>query len=271
MVTTEFPTLLEAVGMYLGSFKTQADREDEHRELFRFVQWCGPDRLFSEIEPPAIGGYADQVAGTGTTPQAGERLQIVRKFLTYAKKKGLTEINLATHVRIRRSKSSTRKVVTGNTQNQIELTSDGYNRLMEQVKKLKAERAPLAIEIKKAAADKDVRENAPLEAAREQLGHIESRIRDIENTLSSAVIMNSSKRGRVRMAKIGTQVSVKDLGTGRKSTFTLVDRAEANPLEGKISDISPLGKVLLGRSVGQEVEAETPRGKALYRILKVCK
>ena len=75
----------------------------------------------------------------------------------------------------------------------------------------------------------------------------------------------------MQTAKIGTQVSVKDLGTGRKSTFTLVDRAEANPLEGKISDISPLGKVLLGRSVGQEVEAETPRGKALYRILKVRK
>ena len=271
MASIEFPTLLEAAGLYLGSFKTQVDRQGEHRELFRFIQWCGPDRLFSEIGPPEIGGYAGQVAGTGTTPQAAERLQIVRKFLAYARKKGLTEVNLAQHVRIRRSKTSARKAAIGEAQDQIELTSDGYNRMQEQVNKLRAERAPLANEIKKAAADKDVRENVPLAAAREQLGHIEGRIRDIEKTLNTAVIIDPSRKGRVQTARIGTRVSVKDLGSGRESTFTLVDRAEANAMEGKISDVSPLGKVLLGRSVGQEVEAEAPRGKALYRILKVRK
>ena len=271
MASTEITTLLEAAGLYFGSFKTQVDREGEHRELFRFVQWCGPDRQFSEIQPPEIGDYADQVAGSGTTPQAAERLQIVRKFLSYARKKGLTEVNLAQHVRIRRSKTAARKAATGEAQEQIELTSEGYNRLLEQVNKLKAERGPIANEIKKAAADKDVRENAPLDAAREQLGHIESRIRGIENTLNTAVIIDSSRRGRAKTASIGTRISVKELGTGRETTITLVDRVEANPLEGKISDVSPLGKALLGRSVGQEVEADTPRGKALYRILKVRK
>ena len=88
--------LLEAVGTYIGSLKGSDD--SVQRELRRFVKWCGPDRDLTGIAPSLIGDYADSVAGTGTTPQASERLQVVRKFLTYAKKKGIIDINLAQHV-----------------------------------------------------------------------------------------------------------------------------------------------------------------------------
>ena len=69
----------------------------------------------------------------------------------------------------------------------VELTREGLVRLQDELEKLKAERGPLAAQIRRAAADKDVRENVPLEAAREQLGHTESRIRTIEGTLTAAV------------------------------------------------------------------------------------
>ena len=68
MEPTESMTLLQAVGIYASSGKAGDNDEELHRELYKFVNWCGPDRAFAEISAPAIGEYADQVAGTGTTP-----------------------------------------------------------------------------------------------------------------------------------------------------------------------------------------------------------
>ncbi len=65
------------------------------------------------------------------------------------------------------------------------------------------------------------------------------------------------------------RVAVKDLNSGKQTSYTLVSATEANPLEGRISDASPLGKALMGHVEGQEVESDTPRGKIQYRISKV--
>jgi transcription elongation factor GreA len=262
-------TLLEAVGLYVVGFKAKVDHQEVHKELYRFVHWCGPDRILSKITPPEIGDYADQVGGTGTTPQARSRLQIVRAFLSYARKKGLIERNLAQHVRIRKSRTGSGRGQVRDAADRIELTQEGHAALVTELDKLRADRGPLAIQIRSAAADKDVRENVPLEAAREQLGLVESRIRDIEATLETAVVADPSKRNRTRMVKVGTRVSVKDVSSGREASYTLVHRSEAKPLEGKISDVSPMGKALLGATAGQEVEAKTPRGITRFRVMKV--
>lgn len=260
-------TLLEVVGVYVGSLKENDDAT--HKELYRFVNWCGPERQFSQMVPSLIGGYADSVAGTGTTPLAAERLQVVRKFLTYARKKGIIDVNLAQHVRVR--KARTRKGAGGQVVNgdQVELTSQGHKRLVTQLAELKGQRAPLALEIQKAAADKDVRENSPLEAAREQLGQVEGRIRDIESTLLKAVVIDESGKTKSLTVRRGTAIWVQDVESGKKFRYTVVDASEANPLESKISDVSPLGKVFLGRQAGQQVTAETPRGTVEYKILEI--
>ena len=257
--------LLETVGTYIGSLKSSDD--SVQRELRRFVTWCGPDKDLANIAPSVIGDYADSVAGTGTTPQAGERLQVVRKFLSYAKKKGIIDVNLAQHVRIR--KSRTKKGGPGVAlKDRIQLTFDGNAQLVTQLEELKSQRAPMAKEIQKAAADKDVRENAPLEAAREQLGQLESRILEIERTLSKVVIIDSD--GVVsKVVRLGTAVWLQDSETGRKSRYTVVSASEANPMDSKISDVSPLGKALLGQRADQIVMAETPRGTMRYRILQI--
>ena len=263
-------TLQEAVGQYQNSIKPKDNQDQIHKELFRFAHWCGRDRVLSGLSPAEIGEYADKVEGAGTTPLAAERLQVVRKFLSYASRKGLTERNLAKHVRIRKSKARLGKGV-GETQDVVELTADGHAKLTAELERLRAERGPLAQQIHRAAADRDVRENAPLEAAREQLGHVESRIRSIETALMSAVIVGAPSGRRALTVRVGTRVSVKDLNTGRETKLTLVGRAEADPLEGKISDVSPLGQALVGRSASQEVEADTPRGRVRYRITKVTR
>lgn len=260
-------TLLSAVGVYVGSLKETDDTV--HNELRRFVGWCGPDRVLTGIAPSVIGGYADSVAGTGTTPLAAERLQVVRKFLTYAKKKGMIEINLAQHVRIR--KPRVRKTAGGQAvdRDAVGLTPEGHAQLVTQLDELKSQRAPLAVEIQKAAADKDVRENSPLEAAREQLGQVEARIREIEATLLKAVILDPKNPKEVVVVSLGTVVWVQDVESGRKSRYTVVSASEANPMDSKISDVSPLGKAFLGKLKGGEAQAETPRGTVRYKILGV--
>ena len=262
-------SLLEAAGLYVGTLKKDGIHQEAERELFRFVKWCGPGKSFSDITPPEIGEYGNQMAGTGTSPLVAERLQVVRGFLLYAKKKGFTERSLAQHLRIRKPKTRASKTRVQGLQESVELTADGHAQLRAELEKLKAQRGPIAVQIRKAAADKDVRENVPLEAAREQLGHVESRIRSIESTLEYAVIIGSTPRDSAQIVKLGARVFVKDLNTGRENSYTLVDRSEAQPAKGKISDVSPLGNTLVGHFPGQEVEVETPGGKTRYRILKV--
>jgi transcription elongation factor GreA len=259
-------TVLQAVGSFIGTIKRDGeDLQAVQRDLNRFVQWCGPDRRLAELSPPEMGEYAEQIGSAGN---AAERVQIVKSFLSYARKRRLIDGNLAQHVRVRRSKSSSRRAQTAVSAEPVELTREGLSRLQDELKRLKAERAPLAAQIRRAAADKDVRENVPLEAAREQLGHTESRIRTIESTLTVAVVIDSSGAASKRV-QLGAQVSVRDVDSRRETTYTLVSATEANPLEGRISDASPLGKALLRRYVGEQIDVETPRGKTRYSILKV--
>ena len=258
-------TVLQAVGSFIGTIKADEDLQAAQRDLNRFVQWCGPDRRLTELKPPEIGEYAEQLGAAGS---AAERLPIIKSFLSYARKKKLIHDNLAQHVRVRKSRSSSRRAQTPVSVETIELTREGLVRLQDELERLKAERAPLAAQIRRAAADKDVRENVPLEAAREQLGHTESRIRTIESTLTVAVVIDSSGAASKRV-QLGAQVSVRDVNSSRETTYTLVSATEANPLEGRISDASPLGKALLRRYVGDQVEVQTPRGRTRYNILKV--
>lgn len=269
MESSDTLTLMQAVGLYLESYKGKPVQEATHRELIRFIQWCGPEREISGINPSEIGDYADNVGGTGTRPMAADRLQVVRGFLSYARKRGLTERNLAQHVRIRKSKSRISADSKRQDQKVIQLTAEGHASLVKQLEKLKSERAPLAVQIQKAAADKDVRENAPLEAAREQLGLVESKIRELEDQLKNAVIMDRNMVKVSRTVKLGMRVSVKELDSGRETSYTLVSQTESNPLNKKISDVSPLGKALLGMAVGQEVTVDTPRGMLKYKVTKV--
>lgn len=271
METHDTLSLIQAIGLYVDSTRSKAVDETAHRELFRFVQWCGPDKPLVEISPSEIGAYAESIGGSGTSPMAADRLQVVRGFLTFAKKKGFTEKNLATHVRIRKSK--TRGVANGSGANPniVELTAEGFANLTTTLEKLKGDRGPLALQIQKAAADKDVRENAPLEAAREQLGLVESRIRDIEGELKNAVVMDGKKRGASRTVRLGAKVRIKDLSNNKETSYQLVSRTEANPMENKISDVSPIGKVLLGSSVDDEITFESPRGTMNYRVVRVSR
>ncbi len=269
MESNENCTLLDALGLYASTPKTKNDHPEAQKQLLRFVSWCGADRAIADIRPSEIGEYGERTVGTGGGAQIVERLQEVKKFLSFAKKKGLIQQNLSQHLRIRKSKARVLASASSSQQNTVELTHEGHVGLVNELDRLKAERVPIASEIRRAAADKDVRENVPLEAAREQLGHVESRIRQIESTLLEAVVVNPARRGENQTVRLGAHVLLKDLDSGRETKYTLVGASEAKPLEGKISDVSPVGKAMLRRSAGHEIEVNTPRGKLRYRIVRV--
>ena len=83
------------------------------------------------------------------------------------------------------------------------------------------------------------------------------------------MVRRAATGAEAKVVSVGSRVVLKDVGTGRETKYLVVSAREANPLDSKISDASPVGKALMGRAAGDEIDVETPRGKLRYRIDKV--
>ena len=112
----------------------------------------------------------------------------------------------------------------------------------------------------------DLSENAEYHQAREDQGAAEERIAHLEQILKNAVVMDKHHSGTV---EVGTTVIVVKKGGKEERTFTLVGSEEADSLNGRISNESPLGSALLGKKAGESVTAETPKGSVEYTIKKI--
>lgn len=239
------------------------ERPRSQQEIHKFVRWYGEERELSELTIPEVANYAEQT--TSTTTEAAEKLGIVKTFLAYGYKQGLTRANLAVHIKVKKTSSKSLHSSKRRSKATVVLTNQGYADLKAQLATLKNERPRIAEELRKAAADKDFRENAPLDAAREYQGQLEARIREMESTLRMATVMNKQQAGGVAV-DVGDRVVLRDLASGEALDYTLVDAREANPLEGKLSHTSPMGQALLGRQRGDKVEVKAPAGILHYQI-----
>lgn len=243
---------------------------DGHQEIGRFIAWFGRDRYVRELTPAQVADYAQQVGlGGGDSTQ---RLTPVKGFLGFLKDEGWVETGLAAHLRVPRSRRSTAgrsgRASAANA-SATQLSKEGYERLQEQVESLKGERVRVLEDIKRAMADKDFRENAPLDAAKERQAQVESRIRELEESLASAEIISAKASAGQQRVTMGTKVTLKDLGSGRKVLYTLVDMREADVASGKISTQSPVGQALLEKRVGDEVEVSVPKGTVRFTVEKI--
>jgi transcription elongation factor GreA len=122
--------------------------------------------------------------------------------------------------------------------------------------------------MRRAAADKDFRENAPLDAAREQKGHIDGRIRELEETLKLAAIIDGTRETSLKVI-VGDKVTLKDEACGETVCYTIVSTRETDPTNGKISHHSPIGKAVLGKAQGEKVEIVAPLGRIKFLIISV--
>jgi len=258
-------SLDEAASRFLATLSPE-EKAANQSEIYRFVRWYGRERPLARVTAPEVGNYAERLSLSDT--DYAKKLELVRAFLVYAKKAGWTSTNLATHLKIRKGKSALRSSVRLGSPEAVHLTSEGYAELEAELTALKVKRLEAIDEIRKAAADKDFRENAPLEAARQQRGQIEGRIRELEGTLKLAIIIGAKGKSTLK-ASVGDTVLLRDPASGEELRYTLVSPREVDPTKGKISDASPIGKAIIGKSQGEWIEISVPAGKLRYEIKQI--
>ncbi len=149
---------------------------------------------------------------------------------------------------------------------QFYLTKEGVAELKTELEELIAERGPIAERIKTAREFGDLSENAEYNSARQEQERVENRISEIENILLNVEVIKKPKGDSV--VQLGSTVKLKD-GGGKSKEFQVVGTVEADPLNGKISDESPIGQALLGKKEGDEVEIKTPAETATYKIADI--
>ena len=256
-------TLSECATDFIADLPPE-ERDGSRQELNKFIRWCGTDRPICELAAIAVSNYAESV-NSGSVDVAKVTTS-VRAFLIYAKKEGLTSTNLSVHLRVKKTAPSRGHSAKGKPVTST-MTSEGYEELKAELVALQKDRPKLSEDIRKAAADKDFRENAPLEAARERQGMVESRIRQLEAMLKTSVV--SDERPSDVMVALGSKVTIHDLSDDEKMCYTLVNPNEASPLKGKLSAASPIGKAMLGHKQGDVVEVTAPVKKLHYKIVLI--
>jgi transcription elongation factor GreA len=151
----------------------------------------------------------------------------------------------------------------------VYITQEGKKKLEEELQYLTTvRRKEVADAIKSAKEEGDLSENSAYDEAKLAQGFLEGRVQTIQSQLRNAVIIQDSNGSKNGVINIGATVTVEEEGFGEE-TYQIVGSAEADPLEGKISNESPIGQALLGAKIGDSVSAATPGGEVVFKILKV--
>ena len=150
----------------------------------------------------------------------------------------------------------------------VPMLAEGHRALTDEVKRLKTVERPAVIDaIEEARAHGDLSENAEYHAAKERQGHIEANIAEIEDRLSRALIIDPTTLSGEKVV-FGATVTLVD-EDDKEVRYQLVGQQEADARVGRISYNSPLGRALIGREVGDEVEVTTPAGDRYYEVAKI--
>ena len=151
----------------------------------------------------------------------------------------------------------------------VPMTAGGFNRLQEELKRLKTVDRPAIIRaIAEAREHGDISENAEYHAARERQSFIEGRVLELEDKIARAEIIDVSKLSG-KVVKFGATVTLADEETDEETVYQIVGEDEANIGEGRLSVTSPLARALIGKAIGESVEVTTPRGARAYEVVKV--
>ena len=154
---------------------------------------------------------------------------------------------------------------------QTVITDEGLKKLEAELDELNTvKRKEVAEKIKVALGYGDLSENSEYDEAKNEQAIIEGRIAEIENQLKNVRVLDETEIG-TESVHIGSTITVTEKGSKVKETYRIVGSTEADPLGGKISDESPIGKALLGHRKGEEVEVETPGGVIVLKVVDITK
>ncbi|MBO0587027.1 transcription elongation factor GreA [Sporosarcina sp. E16_8] len=155
------------------------------------------------------------------------------------------------------------------TEKKFPMTASGKQKLEEELDFLKSVKRKEVVErIKIARSHGDLSENSEYDSAKEDQGFLEGKIVSIESMIRNAVIITADELNTDEV-RLGKTVTFKELPDGDEETYTIVGSAEANPIEGLISNDSPIAKALIGRSKGDQVKINTPGGEMSVTILDI--
>ncbi|MDD4649072.1 MAG: transcription elongation factor GreA [Desulfoplanes sp.] len=150
----------------------------------------------------------------------------------------------------------------------IPISVEGFAKVQKELEELKSERPAIVLAIKEAREEGDLRENAGYDAARERQGMLEAKINFIESRIPRFNIIDLKTLGGDTVT-FGATVTLEDIDTGGKKTYTLLGPDEADTAHGTISVLSPVGLALLDKQAGDEVIVDAPRGKIEYEIISI--
>ena len=151
------------------------------------------------------------------------------------------------------------------------LTHAGMEKMEQELIELKTvKRHEVAQKIKETRAQGDLSENAEYDAAKEEQGTIEARIAELEITLRNAQVIDTDESSLDKVA-LGNTVVLYDSEFDENITYTIVGSTEADPMQGLISNESPVGAAVLGAAVGDEVEVVTPGGVSTFKVLEISR
>ena len=149
-------------------------------------------------------------------------------------------------------------------------TRASYARYIEELNRLRSEDLPAVSRAKlTAAAEGDLSENAEYDAAKDAQGHLEAKIAQLEDLVSSARLLDESNIDTSKVS-ILAKVTIKNKKNGASVTYTLVSEEEADLKAGKISTMSPIGKGLLGKKIGDVALIKTPAGEMEFEVIKIA-
>ena len=149
------------------------------------------------------------------------------------------------------------------------MTEEGKHKLEQELEDLRLKRLPEVINrIKIARSYGDLSENSEYESAKDEQAFVEGRISQIETMLQYAVIIDNDAVAKDEVS-MGREITFQELPDEEPETYTIVGESESDPMNGKISNESPMAKGLLGHKVGEEVEVEIPSGTMKVKILSV--
>ena len=151
----------------------------------------------------------------------------------------------------------------------IPLTKDGEKKLQEELKNLKLERPKIIKAIAEAREHGDLKENAEYHAAREQQGMVEAKIKDIEFKLGNSEIIDNKSSESKDQVIFGSFVELLNIKDNSKTNYQLVGEDEADISKNKISIISPIGKGLINKKVGDVIAILVPKGELNFKIIKI--
>ncbi len=152
---------------------------------------------------------------------------------------------------------------------EILLTSDGLKELQDELEDLKTNgRRDIAEKIKVALSFGDLSENSEYDEAKSEQGKLESRINELEAILQNYKLIDEDELS-ADIVNRASKVTIKDMETKEEEVYQIVGPQQANPMKGRISDESPVGKALLGKKKGATVTVETPAGMLKYKIVDI--